>query len=421
MNEKMRAKIKISALVLLLIICSAASVEAREINNGTAYIGETITLANDGGALVGNCTIESKPLGSGGYWCSAASYLKEFDCTAGLNAAVLSAGRYCYYGVTSTGIACPDFSEDDVCTITIKNYEITLAYPCPDTAIGESLVVRGTTNKLDGTTITVTATGPQTLGTQSVTVTNGTFEARWDTTGITAGNYIFKASDMQTTDSYTYCNVGTAAGISANISASNTTPGLNENVTLTAAINKVGVKNATNVIVKFFIDTTEETYCAATRDINDSSVSVSCPVNFTSAGAYSARVETTCSMCGSSSRSVNKSIAINVLSASTQTTPTPTPTPTVTATNPKKSTPTPTARSTSTEYVCPDGSSASSPSDCPLEEDRTEVATGHGYKTNISEVNISEVKKQPAFEFVFALTAILAVAYLTRRGEYRAR
>lgn len=408
----MNTKIKILCFLLPLIICSAASVEAREVNNGTAYIGEMITLANDGGALVGNCTVESKPLGSGGYWCSAASYLREFDCEAGLNTAIFPPGKYCYYGVTSAGVACPGFYESEVCTITLKNYEITLAYPCPDTAIGESLVVRGTTSNPDGTAIYVLSPSTSALGTQNVTVTNGTFEARWDTTGLPAGNYIFKASDMHSTDSYTSCSVGMFAGISADISASNTTPGLNENVTLTAAINKVGVQNATNVTVRFFIDAAEQTYCAATMDINESSVSVSCPVNFTSAGTYSARVEATCSMCKSSFQSANKSITINVLSFSTPTQTVPTPVPaTFTAV--------PTAKPASGKYVCPDGSLADYPSDCPPEEGMTEVITPmQTYKPNITSASTPELKRQPAFEFLLALASLFAVAYTVRRRKY---
>ncbi|RZN37167.1 MAG: hypothetical protein EFT35_06650 [Methanophagales archaeon ANME-1-THS] len=67
--------------------------------------------------------------------------------------------------------------------------------PIASVKVGEPLVVTGTTNREEGFAIVVTVKGPVELTPQVVTITKGTFNAIFDTTGAPAGTYTVKADD----------------------------------------------------------------------------------------------------------------------------------------------------------------------------------------------------------------------------------
>ncbi|RLI00413.1 hypothetical protein DRO38_06510, partial [Candidatus Bathyarchaeota archaeon] len=67
--------------------------------------------------------------------------------------------------------------------------------PVASVAVGEPLVVTGTSNRAEGHTIIVTVKGPVELTPQLVRVENGTFKATFDTTNAVAGIYTVIADD----------------------------------------------------------------------------------------------------------------------------------------------------------------------------------------------------------------------------------
>jgi PGF-CTERM protein len=67
--------------------------------------------------------------------------------------------------------------------------------PIASVAVGGPLVVSGTTNRKEGFSIVITVKGPKELTPQTVKVTNGTFNATFDTTGAPVGTYTVKADD----------------------------------------------------------------------------------------------------------------------------------------------------------------------------------------------------------------------------------
>jgi len=207
-----------------------------------------------------------------------------------------------------------DYEVYKVLTYKVVTPSVTLD-PCVDTILGSDLTVTGASNRADGTTVLVSATGPQTLDTKSVTVTSGKFTATWSTAGITAGTYTVKADDIKAATDTKTCNVivGQLARVAVGLSASNTNPELNENVTLTATINNVGQQAAANVALKFSIDGTEKTECAKTvaNVAGASNATATCVVNFATAATVTAKVEATCAMCESGYKAANKTVSIN--------------------------------------------------------------------------------------------------------------
>jgi PGF-CTERM protein len=207
-----------------------------------------------------------------------------------------------------------DYEVYKVLTYKVVTPSVTLD-PCVDTILGSDLTVTGASNRADGTTVLVSATGPQTLDTKSVTVTSGKFTATWSTAGITAGTYTVKADDIKAATDTKTCNVivGQLARVAIGLSASNTNPELNENVTLTATINNVGQQAAANVALKFSIDGTEKTECAKTvaNVAGASNATATCVVNFATAATVTAKVEATCAMCESGYKAANKTVSIN--------------------------------------------------------------------------------------------------------------
>jgi PGF-CTERM protein len=206
-----------------------------------------------------------------------------------------------------------DYEVYKVLTYKVISPAVTLD-PCVDTILGSDLKVTGTTNRADATTILVSATGPQTLDTKSVTVTSGTFEATWSTAGITAGTYTVKADDIKAATDTKTCNVivGQLARVSVELSASNTAPELNENVTLNATIKNVGQQKATGVAVKFSIDGEEKTACAKTVDVEGAKdATATCVATFATAATVTAKVEATCAMCETGYKASNKTVSIN--------------------------------------------------------------------------------------------------------------
>jgi PGF-CTERM protein len=67
--------------------------------------------------------------------------------------------------------------------------------PIESVAVGEPLKVTGESNRADGFTIVVTCKNGEELDPATVPVTNGTFEATFDTTGAPVGTYTVKADD----------------------------------------------------------------------------------------------------------------------------------------------------------------------------------------------------------------------------------
>jgi hypothetical protein len=67
--------------------------------------------------------------------------------------------------------------------------------PIASVAVGEPLVVNGTSNRAEGYPILITVTGPIELPPKAVRVTNGTFSATFDTTGAPKGCYTVEADD----------------------------------------------------------------------------------------------------------------------------------------------------------------------------------------------------------------------------------
>jgi len=67
--------------------------------------------------------------------------------------------------------------------------------PITDVAVGEPLVVTGTSNREEGYAIVVTCKGPVELPPTVVKLENGTFNVTFDTTGATVGTYTVKADD----------------------------------------------------------------------------------------------------------------------------------------------------------------------------------------------------------------------------------
>jgi hypothetical protein len=67
--------------------------------------------------------------------------------------------------------------------------------PIATVAIGEPLVVTGTSNRQEGYVIVVTCNGPVELCPWTVKIENGAFEATFDTTDAVEGEYTVKADD----------------------------------------------------------------------------------------------------------------------------------------------------------------------------------------------------------------------------------
>jgi PGF-CTERM protein len=78
--------------------------------------------------------------------------------------------------------------------IKVETPYVTLD-PIESVAVGEPLKVTGESNRKDGYAIVVTVTGPKELAPATVSVTNGTFEATFDTTDAPVGTYTVKADD----------------------------------------------------------------------------------------------------------------------------------------------------------------------------------------------------------------------------------
>ena len=68
--------------------------------------------------------------------------------------------------------------------------------PIESVPVGEPLVVNGTSNREEGFSIVVTVKGPVELPPQTVTLTNGTFSATFDTSNAVPGTYTVKADDL---------------------------------------------------------------------------------------------------------------------------------------------------------------------------------------------------------------------------------
>ncbi|MBN1456041.1 MAG: PGF-pre-PGF domain-containing protein [Methanomicrobia archaeon] len=80
-------------------------------------------------------------------------------------------------------------------TATPISTSLVMLNPIADIAVGEPLIVTGTSDREDAFTITVTAKGPVELAPQTVQVENGKFTATFDTTSAAGGIYTVTADD----------------------------------------------------------------------------------------------------------------------------------------------------------------------------------------------------------------------------------
>ena len=86
---------------------------------------------------------------------------------------------------------------DDLCWVGYINVEapfLTLD-PIASVAVGEPLVVTGTSSRKERFAIVITVKGPVELTPRAVLVENGTFSTTFDTTGAPVGTYTVKADD----------------------------------------------------------------------------------------------------------------------------------------------------------------------------------------------------------------------------------
>ncbi|HEC56826.1 MAG TPA: hypothetical protein ENI32_02930 [Candidatus Syntrophoarchaeum butanivorans] len=114
---------------------------------------------------------------------------------------------------------------DDLYTViplVVEEQQLTIDTPIPDVAIGEDLVVTGTSNRQPDTAIIVTVKGPVELTPQTVYPSNGTWSATFDTSGAEVGVYTVKADDGDKT-----------ATATVNIVSATPTPTATEEVTPT--------------------------------------------------------------------------------------------------------------------------------------------------------------------------------------------
>ena len=79
--------------------------------------------------------------------------------------------------------------------LVVEEQRITIDTPIPDVAIGDDLVVTGTSNRPSDQAIIVTVSGPVELTPQTVYPANGTWTATFDTSGAEVGVYTVKADD----------------------------------------------------------------------------------------------------------------------------------------------------------------------------------------------------------------------------------
>ncbi|OFV67143.1 MAG: conserved hypothetical protein, membrane [Candidatus Syntrophoarchaeum caldarius] len=82
-----------------------------------------------------------------------------------------------------------------VIPLVVEEQKLTIDTPIPDVAIGEDLVITGTSNRPSDQAIVVTVKGPVELTPQTVYPSNGTWTATFDTSGAEVGVYTVKADD----------------------------------------------------------------------------------------------------------------------------------------------------------------------------------------------------------------------------------
>jgi hypothetical protein len=209
--------------------------------------------------------------------------------------------------------------------------------------------------------------------------------------------------------------VGQLARIStAELSASNTAPEVNENVIMTATISNIGQQKATGVAVRFSVDGEEMTGCTATGNIGaGNSATSTCFMSFHAAGTYTVKVEATCTMCETGYKTASKTIAITASATTPATTTTPTPILTTTPTPvPTQTTPAPTTLS---YPYCNKESDCKQDEICNFAKFRCESSVTPTAKTIAETPTSVTTTRQPAFEAIFAIAGLLAVAYLIRR------
>jgi len=83
--------------------------------------------------------------------------------------------------------------------------------PIESVSVGEPLVVNGTSNREEGFSIVITVKGPVELPPQTVTLTNGTFSATFNTSNVVPGTYTVKADDLDGHTDTTTVEISTAA------------------------------------------------------------------------------------------------------------------------------------------------------------------------------------------------------------------
>jgi hypothetical protein len=96
--------------------------------------------------------------------------------------------------------------------------------PIATVAIGEPLVVTGTTNRQEGYVLVVTCKGPVELAPHTVKIENGAFSATFDTTGAVEGEYTVKADDGDGHTDEIVVRIGAVPPLVASIDVSATSP-----------------------------------------------------------------------------------------------------------------------------------------------------------------------------------------------------
>jgi hypothetical protein len=91
-------------------------------------------------------------------------------------------------------------------------------------AVGEPLVVTGTSNRQEGFWIVVTCKGPEELAPHTVKIENGTFRATFDTTDAVTGEYTVKADDGDGHTDEIVVRIGAVPPLVASIDVSATSP-----------------------------------------------------------------------------------------------------------------------------------------------------------------------------------------------------
>lgn len=246
---------------------------------------------------------------------------------------------------------------------------------CPVTLQGKHLVVNGTSNRADGTTIQVRATGPRDLTPKTTTVANGTFKAEFaaEAMGADIGTYTVTADDLAGRTDTVTCSVvtGTSCALNLALTSDKTRVEKDEKARLTATLSNPSDEACTGAALTSSVDPASGAtvkWDVATVDVPaKGSATVSGDFYGTADGAYRVTLE---AKRGTAVANSTATIGVGAAAA---------------ATPPPAGTATPTPAGTPSGVVSP----------------------------------LPATKPSPGFEALFAIAGLLAVACLTtgRKGS----